>query len=78
MRNLGDVADKMLAVIPLSEHGLRAEINDILGSVRYSPPESMGMWWTEFTYLINDYLPPTLDECSDWQRHVALILMDKE
>ena len=78
MRNIGDVIDKMLWVIPKSELNLRAGLEGIIDSVRYSPPENVQMWWQELTILINDNLPPSLEKCNNWQRHVALILMDRD
>jgi hypothetical protein len=77
MRNIGAVIDQMLAVIPEDDgNTLILDLNDIMGSVRYSAPEMIGMWWNELTMVINEHLPDP-DECNHWQMQVGMILMDK-
>lgn len=76
MRNIADVISKMRAHIPLSEEAFIYDLDDILDSVRYSPPESIGMWWNELHCVVNMHLPGP-DECAPWQTQVGLIYMDR-
>lgn len=45
MRDLADVLDRMLAVIPESEDDLRAMLKGIRSSVGYTAPEVMPELW---------------------------------
>ena len=76
MRNIGEVIDRMLAEIPASEETFIYDLNNVMGSVRYSAPEMIGMWWEELTIVANDHLPHPND-CAPWQTKVGMILMDK-
>lgn len=78
MRNIGTVIDKMLEVIPVSEKSFISALEDIMSSVRYSAPESMGLWWEELTLTINGFIPYDLDTCEPWEKRVAFILMNKD
>ena len=76
MRNIGHVVQQMMDVIPPDEP-LAIDLEDLAESVRYAAPEMVQLWWRELTFLINEHLPPSLEECNDWQRSVGLILMDR-
>ena len=76
MRNIVDVVDQILLVIPKEEHSFRAELKSLRSSALYAAPESTKMWWSEFQRIINDYLPHP-NKCEDWQLHVGSIFIDK-
>ncbi len=77
MRNIVDVVDQMLLLLPYDESAFRAELHSLRQSALYAAPETTRMWWAEFQRIINDYLPHP-DECSDWQLHIGNIFMGKQ
>lgn len=77
MRNILTVIQQMMEVIPRN-NPLIADLEDIESSVRYAAPEMEGLWWRELSRIVGDHLPPTLEECNDWQRQVGLILLDRK
>jgi hypothetical protein len=77
MRNIGEVIDKIIALIPPEETDFIHDLDGVMDSIRYSPPENIGMWWNELSRVIGDYLPPSLGECNDWQMKVGLTIMGK-
>jgi hypothetical protein len=47
MRNLFEVIEQVQAVIPTACDGIHHDLNSILDSLRYCPPENIGMWWQQ-------------------------------
>lgn len=76
MRNIYDVVDRMIPLIPKDEAALLGELHSLRQSALYAAPESARMWWSEFHRIINEYLPHP-SECTDWQLNVGNIFMDK-
>jgi len=52
MRNLGEVIDSMLAVIPANEVDLIADLNKAKDSFMYTSPETIGTRWEEAAYAL--------------------------
>ena len=77
MRNIVDVVDQMLRVLPADEAAFKGELVSLRSSALYAAPESARMWWSEFHRIINDYLPHP-DKCTDWQLQIGMIFMDKQ
>lgn len=77
MRNIYDVVDRMIPLIPEDEGALLFELRSLRQSALYAAPESARMWWTEFHRVINEYLPPPGSQLTEWQTSVVNIFMDK-
>lgn len=70
MRNLIDVIDEMLSVIPIKEKMLIAFLKDIKESQRVRAPEDMTGWWE-----ISDELGRMLNEFDDTPKLLRRILI---
>ena len=70
MRNLIDVIDEMLSVIPIKEKMLIAFLKDIKESQRVRAPEDMTGWWE-----ISDELGRMLNEFDDIPKLLRRILI---
>lgn len=70
MRNLIDVIDEMLSVIPIKEKMLIAFFKDIKESQRVRAPEDMTGWWE-----ISDELGRMLNEFDDIPKLLRRILI---
>lgn len=84
MRELSEVIDQMLAVIPDHEDNLRAILESKRGSAIVSAPEQMHFWWRETAMELEDFFcvvvdgepqPPKLEDGS-WQQKVYNIWMN--
>lgn len=76
MRNVYDVVERMIPLIPKNEDAFLFELRSLHQSALYAAPEAHHMWWSEFHRIINEYLPAPND-CTDWQLQVGDIFMDK-
>ena len=70
MRNLIDVIDEMLSVIPIKEKMLIAFFKDVKESQRVRAPEDMTGWWE-----ISDKLGRMLNEFDDIPKLLRRILI---
>ena len=70
MRDLDEIIDKMLNVIPSAEKDLIASLKSTQDSFRYSAPEIARIWWMQTLKILeNDVGEPT----EDWQKEVQRI-----
>ena len=53
MRNLPDVIDKMLEVIPLENNSLIGGLESIQSSALFAAPEIQSFWWQECASFLN-------------------------
>ena len=74
MRNLTDVINKMLEVIPI-DHGIAPILRDNKSSAAFAAPEMMGHWWSEVADNLQEYLG---EPDVEWKRRVQAIFADKE
>lgn len=77
MRNVYDVVDQMVPLIPREESALLGELHSLKQSALFAAPEATRMWWTEFHWIINEYIPPPGSQLTKWQTNVVNIFMDK-
>lgn len=81
MRNLIEVVDRLLEVIPLSEERLRLVLKDRQDSATYTSPETMGLRWTEVACVLEDEFvvddKEPVFEPGSWQQKVFDIWMAK-
>ena len=70
MRNLADVIDQMVEVIPANEETLIARLNATRQSVLFAAPELESFWWNMCAERLNDEIgQPT----KKWQKQIGLI-----
>ena len=70
MRNLPEVIDQMLAVIP-EGHAIVPVLADIKSSAQFTAPETEVTWWHTVSDTLQEFLgDPTTDE---WKQEVAKI-----
>lgn len=76
MRNLPDVINNIIEVIPDSEDQLITELNELKESTMFTAPEAIGRKWEILMLVINYHLqyPPE----KDWERKVGNIFANKE
>lgn len=55
-RNLRDVLDSIIEVVPSSETHTLAVLRDLQSSVSFSAPELITFWWNEVADALNDNL----------------------
>ncbi len=73
-RNLPDVIDAMLAVIPVDQQNLRHCLANAKQSSCYAPPENQHIWWQETQGILAQLVgEPKLD----WQWQVAAAFAGK-
>lgn len=73
MRDLYNVIEQTIALIP-KDSDLIESLKDIQDSVSYAPPESMPLWWDEFSDWLNSHLP--YPPCTDWQEAILDLIRD--
>jgi hypothetical protein len=84
-RNLADVIERLLALIPEDQQKLRAELKKVQDSSRYCPPENMGMFWQEGALALQLTIGPDIlmpdgtirPEVTDWRRDVLNVWMGR-
>lgn len=70
MRNLSDVVDKMLEVIPVENESLINQIKAARQSSLFAAPEMQSVFWNECaSALISEIGEPVVE----WQKQVAAI-----
>jgi hypothetical protein len=67
MRDLPQLIDKLLEIIPETEAVLRAELRCTHASASFSSPEMMSTWWNEAGMTLLQHLgtPPWEEEWKD-------------
>ena len=75
MRQIGDILDKILEVIPETSSSLKDQLKSILESSKFSPPESQHLWWTETARVLIEAFPPDATDWAPWQTQVQKIYM---
>ena len=72
-RELTVVVQRVLDVVPESQHDMRVFLNVFLRNLRYTAPERYVEMWKEFGTIINDFIPDVQDESQheDWHRAVV-------
>ena len=81
MRNIVAVIDKILSVIPddQSMPHLRAGLDNIKDSAKYSAPESMYFLWQRGAILLwKEFNEADYTDLTGWHRSVVDIWMDKK
>ena len=73
-RNIGEVVDRILEVIPEEETWLIKCLNKIMKDISYSPPEAVGRFWGE----LGERLSFSIKELNkdEWKVLAASILTD--
>ena len=75
-RNVVDVIDQVLGIVPEAEKELRGRLEDLRRNAKYKAPEVMRDIWSGMGHLLNDSLPfPPKEE---WQWKVAATFANQE
>lgn len=79
MRELSNVIEEMLKVIPSTEEDLITSLKDNLESVRFSAPEVMGMRWNQVYYntICDNIFKDNKIPNKEWQYQVLSIFSTK-
>jgi hypothetical protein len=64
MRNLYEVIEKMIEIIPEENNSLISQLKDIQASVSFAAPELRSFWWNECANTLNSNI---VDITEDWQ-----------
>lgn len=56
MRDLSEVIEEMLSIVPNTEERLIGRLKDNLESALYSAPEVIGRWWNEVYHTLTEEL----------------------
>ena len=67
-RDLVDVIDRMLELIPDSEHDLRKKLASVQDSAHYTPPDGMAIRWEQLLKVLWNNLGAPV---AGWQVQVA-------
>lgn len=75
MRNILEVLDKVVAVIPVSEKAVRQRLASVKNTAMYTPPECIvGVWRMAAAVLTSELPWPPKEE---WQKDVHAIFSDQ-
>lgn len=77
MRNLIDVIDQMLSVLPTNEESLRKDLFGRKDSCFYTAPEAMSYRWEEVANILVNRFGKT-EPISGWQKKIVDIWMDRK
>lgn len=69
-RNLGDVIDQCLKIIPESELSFRQDLESIAESFRYTAPECIPDRWVQVTECLEEHLPGP-ESLKGWQVQIV-------
>jgi hypothetical protein len=77
-RSIGDVIDKILAVLPTSgtHVSLPSALHDIKDSASYIAPEMIGDLWHRLAIVLNEALP--FPPVTTWQKEINAIVTNKK
>lgn len=75
-RDLIEVLDRVLEVIPESEGELRNGLQKVRSSAGYTAPEAIASRWIEAADVFAEHLPADTNVMSDWQARVAELWLD--
>ena len=75
MRELVEVINRMIFVIPAEESELISALMSVRSSAQFSAPESMGFHWDAGANVLARFIPKVE---RDWQQKVSDIWMDRE
>lgn len=75
-RKIGEVIERILAVIPESETALRGELGKVSGKAWFTAPEAMRRVWGLLCAVLADALP--LVPAEEWQAKVGRIVRAEE
>lgn len=75
MRDLKEVLDAILLIVPQTEKGLIIDLNKVKDSLMFAAPESASMWWAEAADAFEANIGDTSDPSKllDWQKAVMNI-----
>lgn len=78
MRNLLEVIDQMLEVIPETEEDLIISLKSNRRSAEFTSPETMSLRWDVTCETLKNELPvvDSIDDFNEWQKKVYNIWMD--
>lgn len=72
-RNLAQIIDDMLTVIPEEQHQLKANLLGVKTSSEYAAPEIQTQWWRKAAEILQAEVPHPEDE--DWSMKMADIFI---
>jgi hypothetical protein len=75
-RNISEVIDRILAVVPESEAALRARLLSTKETAWFTAPEAMGRVWRLLSSVLTSELPADLPE--PWQAQAGRIIRGEE
>ena len=75
MRDLTNVINKIIEIVPKSEEDIVLTLEDIKGSISFSAPELMYMWWEETHDALIDCISENPTE--DWEYQAWSIFTTK-
>ncbi len=75
-RDIGEVIDRMLAVVPEGETELRARLKKVQEKSWFTAPEAMGSVWRYLSLVLSDAMPEA--DTVDWQAKVCRIMRAEE
>jgi hypothetical protein len=75
-RNIADVIDRILDVVPTEMISLRVQLDALKESAIFTAPEAMGRRWSMLADILTDALPTTSTEA--WQDKVGRIVRAEE
>lgn len=67
-RNIMNVIENSLKIIPSTESDLIQKLNWILNSCCYTAPDGIYIRWNEFMAALNEYLPSKPE--TEWQENL--------
>lgn len=78
MRNLGELIDRMVEKIPADQTDLLHDLDNVVDSIRYTPPEPEAIIYRfrQVAEIFGAYFGDEPTE--DWQKEVIDIWMDTE
>lgn len=78
MRNIGEVIDRMMHVIPEDQTAFREDIQKVVNEIGYTAPERIHDLWKAMARIIWEHMGgKDPDELTGWQRHAVKIWLDK-
>lgn len=75
MRNLGEVIDRMLEVVPESAAELRLHLTWLRRDISYKAPEQMLLGWNSCKLILESCIGPPE---TDWEKKIQRIFNDTE
>ncbi len=78
MRELFEVVEKMLPLVPKDKTDFIQALESIKVSAAFAPPELMHFWWKSCAEVLYDHIPDDPEpNGEDWEKELVKIWQDK-